>query len=289
MRFSRTLSLVVLVTAAMATPARAAANKEHLQLLAEIRMLQEQNQQMQQMLGALQDTLKAVSTKLDEQASANRKAMADQTLAVNNIGDTVRVLREKADDTSVRVASVSQEIESLRQAIVSSQAAAQTAAQPIGGEPPPAGGETPVQPTAPPTAPPLGVSPQRMYDASYDDYSTGRFDMAIQGFQGFIQAFPRMQPMVANAQYNIGMSVLQPEQLVRRARRVPESDYRLFPGAGNDRRRGFLLQAGTVLRAAQADRRRQEGLPGRRREVPRYDRRDARQSGADATQPAIAG
>jgi len=102
-----------------ASPAWAGPSKEYLQLLAEIRMLQEQNQQMRQLFDTLQDALKAFGTKLDEQAAANRKGMADQTLAVNNIGDTVRVLREKADDTNVRISTVAQEIQALRQAIAS--------------------------------------------------------------------------------------------------------------------------------------------------------------------------
>ena len=38
---------------ALAGARRAAANKEHLQLMAEIRMLQEQKQQLQQLLGSL--------------------------------------------------------------------------------------------------------------------------------------------------------------------------------------------------------------------------------------------
>src|SRR6187399_2037329 len=116
-------AVLLLVCAAVvslpARPAAAGPNKEYLQLLAEIRMLQEQNQQMQQLFGTLQDALKAFSTKLDEQAAASRKGMADQTLAVNNIGDTVRVLREKADDTNVRISTVAQEIQALRQAIAS--------------------------------------------------------------------------------------------------------------------------------------------------------------------------
>ena len=39
-----------------------------------------------------------------------------------------------------------------------------------------------------------------MYEASYDDYTAGRYDLAIQGFQGFIQAFPRL-PNAADETY----------------------------------------------------------------------------------------
>ena len=45
-----------------------------------------------------------------------------------------------------------------------------------------------------------------MYDTSYDDYQAGRYDLAIQGFQGFVQAFPKVLPQAANAEYNIGAS-----------------------------------------------------------------------------------
>jgi TolA-binding protein len=189
---------------ASASPAAAAANKEHLQLMAEIRMLQEQQQQLQGLLGALQDTLKTFSSKLDDQSAATRKAMADQTLATTNIGDNVRVLREKTDETNVRISTMAQELEVLRQTIASQpapQAAAPVAASdPLG---PPASATPPAAPATSPIPP--GTSAQRMYETSYDDYSAGRHDMAIQGFQGFVQAFPR-HPMAAAALYNIGMS-----------------------------------------------------------------------------------
>jgi tol-pal system protein YbgF len=183
-----------------AAPASAAADKQHLQLMAEIRMLQEQHQQLQALLGNLQDTLKTVTTRIDEQSAAMRKAMADQTLAVNNIGDNVRVLREKTDETNVRVSTIAQEIDALRQAIAS-----QPAAVPA-GTPPGTGTEPGTAPQTPPSAvTPTGVSPQRMFDASYDDYTSARYDLAIQGFQSFIQAFPRLT-QAADAQYNIGMA-----------------------------------------------------------------------------------
>jgi len=203
MNWRCTLPVLLLAIVVPAKPALAA-NKEYLQLMAEVRMLQEQNQQLQQLLGTLQDTLKVVTTKLDDQSASTRKAMADQTLAVNNIGDNVRVLREKTDETNVRISTVSQEIETLRTAISSAPAPAQPVTPAIID---PSG--APVTGAAPPPAPtsptPNTVSPSRMYEASFDDYSAGRYELAIQGFQGFIQAFPRLA-QAADAQYNIGMS-----------------------------------------------------------------------------------
>jgi TolA-binding protein len=200
----RSTLLVLGLALVLPSAAQAAPSKEHLQMLAEIRMLQEQQQQLQAVLGTLQDTLKAVTTKLDDQAAATRKAMADQTLAVNNIGDNVRMLREKTDETNVRISSVSQEIEAMRQTIAS-QPAPQAVAPAGGGVPnPDTAGAPPPQPSASATVPP-GTSPQRMFDSSYDDYMAGRYELAITGFENFIQAFPRLA-QAAEAQYNIGMS-----------------------------------------------------------------------------------
>ena len=195
-------ALLVLL-AITVSPASAAANKEHLQLLAEIRMLQEQQQQLQGLLGALQDTLKVVSTKLDESAAASRKAMADQTLATTNIGDNVRILREKTDDTNVRISTMSQELEALRQTIASQPAPQPVAPAAPAGTDPALGTPTPQPP--PVAAPPPGASPQRMYQTSLDDYMAGRYTLAIQGFEGFIQMYPKA-PQAGAAMYNIGMS-----------------------------------------------------------------------------------
>jgi len=188
-----------------------AANKEHAQLMAEIRMLQEQQQQLQAMLGNLGDTMEALSAKLDEQAGANRKAMADQALTLNGIGDTVRVLREKVDDTSVRVSSVSQEIAALRQALASaplSPPTTSTTASPTGGDtgtPAAAAPASVPSASAPPSSLSVGQSPQQAFDTARDDYMAGRYDLAIDGFSSFIRAFPR-HPNAPEAQYDIGQA-----------------------------------------------------------------------------------
>src|SRR6478752_296909 len=119
-----------LLVLAGASPA-AAADKAHQQLMAEIRMLQEQQQQLQQMVGGLTEALKVVTTKIDDQTGTNRKAFADQKLLIDNVVEGVRVLREKADDTNVRLSTVSQELEAVRQAVATapSPAAALTPGQ----------------------------------------------------------------------------------------------------------------------------------------------------------------
>src|SRR3954452_4621356 len=147
------VGVVLAVVLAAASPA-GAADKAHQQLMAEIRMLQEQQQQLQQMMGALADTLKTVSTKIDDQAATNRKAFADQKVLIDSIAEGVRVLREKADDTNVRLSTVSQELEAVRQAVSSMPSTG--ASLPPGPETPP-GSENSASPGATATQ---GAAPQ---------------------------------------------------------------------------------------------------------------------------------
>jgi hypothetical protein len=103
---------VILLTAA--SPA-SAANKEHQQLMADLRMLQEQSQLLQNLIGSVTDAIKAVNTRLDQQAETTRKAFADQKLVIDNVANDLRILREKVDDNNVRVGSIGQELDALRQ------------------------------------------------------------------------------------------------------------------------------------------------------------------------------
>src|SRR5712692_11102471 len=115
LKFSGAL-VAVLAVLATASPANAA-NKEHQQLMADLRMLQEQSQLLQNLIGSVTDALKAVNTRLDQQGETNRKAFADQKLVIDNLTNDVRVIREKLDDNNVRIGSLTQEVDSLRQSM----------------------------------------------------------------------------------------------------------------------------------------------------------------------------
>jgi tol-pal system protein YbgF len=197
----------------MAAAPAAAADKVHQQLMAEIRMLQEQQQQLHQLMGGLADTLKTVTAKIEEQTGANRKSFADQKLLVDNIAEGVRVLREKADDTNVRLSSMTQELEAVRHAIASipapgpapSQEPAPGAAEPLPGAPAPPAGQQPAA-AAPVRQGALLVSPQRMFDNAYGDYTGGYYDIAIIGFNNYINTFPQSDK-ADDAQLNIGQAL----------------------------------------------------------------------------------
>ena len=205
-QMTRTGAIVTVVLAlVLARPSSAAAaNKEHQQLMAELRMLQEQQQQIHQILGSLGDALKVLTTRLDEQGNVTRKTFADQKLLIDGVGDTVRVLREKADDTNVRLSTLNQELEAMRQAILSQPqpAAPPTAAvDPGTGATPPAG--APTTPAPVPSNPPSLIAPQKLYDNAFADYTAGQYDLAVIGFETFIKTSPRSE-LADDAQLNIG-------------------------------------------------------------------------------------
>src|SRR3954463_5420146 len=138
---------VALAVVSAAAPA-GAANKEHQQMMAEIRMLQEQNAQLQQSIGTLVDALKTVNTKLAERGAPSRKTTADSRLLIEGVSGELRVVREKIDDTHVRLGSRAQEVDALRNSMPPQGAAPAVAVDPNA---PPASTSSAPGPTGAPT------------------------------------------------------------------------------------------------------------------------------------------
>ena len=67
------------------------------------------------------EALKAVNARIDEQTDANRKAFADQKLVIDTLANDLRVIREKVDDNNVRVGSLGQELDALRQSVAAAR------------------------------------------------------------------------------------------------------------------------------------------------------------------------
>jgi len=194
-----------------------AQNRREMQMMADIRMLQEQNQQLQVVLTQLGDTLKALNARLDEQANANRKGFADSNLKVDQFATDLRVVRERVDETNVRIASMSQEVEALRLSIPQYPPPAPPSFDPSANpDPSPASGTsgtptpgTSTSPTTPTTAAPTpaplgpGMSPQRMYETAWADYTSGQWDLCVSGFDSYLRTFPKSE-LADEAQLYIG-------------------------------------------------------------------------------------
>lgn len=207
--------LALALAACLLVPLSAAAqNREHQQLAADVRMLQEQAQQLALTLAtlnqALAESLKGITARLDAANDATRKGFADQKLLVDELGNEVRVIRERSDDTNVRITALREELEALRATVQALQQAVAT--------PPVAAVPVPVDPNAPPsTTPPAptptpapipstaGLSPTRMFETARADFFASQYTSAILGFEAFLRAFPRSD-LADDAHFNIGES-----------------------------------------------------------------------------------
>jgi tol-pal system protein YbgF len=177
-----------------------AQSREQRQLMADIRMLQEQTQELAiavaSLTQTLQESLRAVNTRIDENNIATRRALADQKVSIDELGKDTRAVRERVDDTNVRVSNIREELEALRSAVAT---------------PPPAPAPTPVDgadPTTTPAPPPpspstAGLSPTRMFETARADYAAGQWSLALTGFEAFLKTFPRSD-MADDAQFFIG-------------------------------------------------------------------------------------
>jgi tol-pal system protein YbgF len=211
------VALVILLAPVFA-PRATAQNREHQQMTADVRMLQEQTQQLAITLAAinqaLADSIKALNARLDQASEATRKGFADQKLTIDNIVEGVQVIRERSNDTNVRIGALSEELEAMRATV---QAMQQAALAP----PPVVDPNAPIDPNAPAPAPapvlaPLapstaGLSPTRMYETARADYFAGQWASAINGFEAFLRTFPRSE-QADDAQLNIGESYYSQNQ-----------------------------------------------------------------------------
>jgi tol-pal system protein YbgF len=206
---NKTITALVSAALLLSLPSAAPAqNREHQQMTADVRMMQEQAQQLAITIAALnqvlQESLKALNARLDQAGDATRKGFADQKLLIDNMGNDVRVIRERSDDTNVRIAALREELEALRSTVQSLQQV-----------PPPAPVFDPADPNAPALPPPpvtpapaplpstAGLSPTRMFETAKADYAAGQWTLAVTGFEQFLRAFPKSENS-DDAQFYIG-------------------------------------------------------------------------------------
>ena len=206
-------ALAALLAFVSAPSPATAQNREHQQMTADVRMLQEQTQQLAITLAAvnqaLAESLEAINARLGQASDTSRQTAADQKLIIDSIGEGVRVVRERSNDTNVRMGELREELEALRLTVQALQQAQLAALAP----PPVLNPDAPVNPGAPvvelPPAAPLplpstaGLSPTRLYETARADYFAGQWTSALSGFQAFLRAFPRSE-QADDAQFHIG-------------------------------------------------------------------------------------
>jgi tol-pal system protein YbgF len=203
--------LTLFVAVALLPGAAAAQNREHLQLNADLRMIQEQVSRLQLTVNQLADRLSTTDSRIDEVAASNLKSFADQKLVIDQITGTLSTMREKLDDNSTRVAQLTQEFSQVREGLrlLTDQINALVSILQ-----PPVNPDDPDAPnTTPGAAPALGAvtmpeSPALYLTEAMNHYFASRWDLAIEAFEEIIEKFPGT-PQAASAQLQLGQSYYQ--------------------------------------------------------------------------------
>ena len=204
----RTITLLLLGALVAAAPA-SAQNREHLQMAAELTILRAQNQELANTLAEtiklLNETAKALNSRIDQTNEAMRKGFADQSLTINTAAGDVRKTLAQTQDAATRLGELKEEVQALRTSIPALISRLTPADGGIVADPGAvsAAGDAGAPPVAslPPST--LGLSPDRMYNTAFSDYAGGNYAAAIQGFEEFLKAFPT-SPRADDAQQYIG-------------------------------------------------------------------------------------
>lgn len=193
-------------------PAVAAAqNREHLQMSADLQMLEEKLSRAQLASNQLAEQLKALSKRLDDQAAASQKQVADIQLLINNLATTVNTVREKLDDNTVRVSQLTQELPAMRSGLSMLAEQLNTLVGLL--QPPASGSDASAGAGGSPSGGGLAAvkipeSPTYIFDNAKADYISNRLDSAIDGFKEYLEKFPTATN-ASEAQFWIGQSYYQ--------------------------------------------------------------------------------
>lgn len=195
-------------------------------MAAEVRMLQEQTQQLSQALSQtltrlsevgesvkqLNESLKKVDSRLEAAEATSRKALADQKLNLDSLSTDLRIVREGTQNVNTRIGVLTEEIEALRTSLP------QTAApQPLGVDAATGAAATEAPPGAPATTPRSGLTPSRLFQMAMADYAAGEFRLAISGFQQLLSEHAKSE-QADDAQYYIGASYMQQKKFPEAAK-----------------------------------------------------------------------
>lgn len=218
MRFTRFATHAAVVSATLLAPlaVSAAPSKEMQDLQRDVAMLSDQVTQLQKSdqasLSSMQSTMQQISDSLAKttgtvnnlnstlvQTLQNElKSMHDQLSAVSGLSTKISNISEDVGNLGGTVRGIQDAINKQSQMIsdLSNQLKLMQAPAPA---PPSADGGVAGQTTAAPAQP----SPSTLFDNAKRDQDASRFDLAIQGYQQFLKAYPN-DPNAINAQYNIG-------------------------------------------------------------------------------------
>lgn len=168
-------------------------------LQSQLSEIQRQMLQLQRQAPSKQE-VESLEANVGRQMDSLLKTEADMQVKLRELSSQIDELQAKLEDTNYRLAQLSQQIATTNQELKSFRTMPPPSA-PLATDP-----SAPPQPqtTPPPQQPQLGaVDPQALYNAAYNDYLKGSYDLALREFQEYLNNFPATD-LADNATYWIG-------------------------------------------------------------------------------------
>ena len=190
-----------------------------------------------------------LNSSVSEQTQQLLKSNADTGVKLGELSTAIEQLQAKLEDTNRRLSQLSQQIAETQGDLLRMRGG--TSALPPG--------TPPGSPSTNPASPRIGepstnpgrtdavarpaAGPSELYDTAYADYTKGRYALAIQGFQEYLQAYPSTD-LSDNAQYWIGESHYAQKKY---AEAIADFDRLLKEWPKSDKAPAALLKKGYAL------------------------------------------
>jgi tol-pal system protein YbgF len=198
---------LALCLAAALTAAGCVTSQDIEGLQSQLSDIQRQMLQMQKQAPSKQE-VENLEASVGKQMDSLLKTEADMQVKLRDLSGQIDELQAKLEDTNYRLAQLSQQIATTNQELKTfreQQALPAPAPNPADNP-----GGAPAQPLAPAPQqgggrPPAGngADPQSLYNAAYNDYLKGGYDLSLREFQEYLTNFPNTD-LSDNATYWIG-------------------------------------------------------------------------------------
>lgn len=198
-------------------------SKETIQMMTEIDSLQQEVQALQRTLDTQTAVLKtliqqtsasvdAMKSSIEKMQESQQRSLADTGNRFDSMTNQIQQLSASLDETRGQLSKLSDQVAQTQKILqtinMPAPAAAPNGATP--GTTPGASGATGATGADAPSAGPAAQAPaipdpQTLYNSAYSDYTQGQYDLAIQGFQQYLQNYSDTD-LASNAQFYIGDS-----------------------------------------------------------------------------------
>jgi tol-pal system protein YbgF len=220
---------------------------------ADVEMMRGQVDQMADRLGS-------VDKMTQERTTTGQRSQVDLVVRLDQIATDVQTLQGRMEEQAHRVSELSKAVDEqtfrLTQATTKLEALEMRVAEEerkasIAPVPMPGGAAANATPTdqervvLPGRTPRSGLSPVEAYNLAYNDFIKGSYDLAIQGFQGFLQQYPN-SILVPHALYWLGESFYQTKQYPQA---IEQYDRLISQFPKNEKLAGALLKEGFAYAA----------------------------------------